>query len=743
MVIALATGAFSTLAQVVCLREVMVVLAGHELSIAVSLASWLLGVGLGALAGGRASRRSNRPEIWVAAALVLLVFGSLGSIAGIRAYRSLLDLVAGMEIPPAEIFRMCLLLITPVSVGVGLCFAPLLSWITAQRPIPRTASLIYAAEAGGAVFGGVIFTFFLAGEISSFDVIASGGGLMLLALGLASMVARSRIVGVTTGIAGLFLIVATIVGWSGRLELETDELRWRAQVALGRRVASIDTPYQHLDLAENRGQFDLYSNGSPVISFPDPWERAVGVHVAMTQAASPPRRVLLVGGGVADRIAAALAHDPGEVHYVSPDPGEIELIRPSLPDSDVAALADDRVQIHQDDGRRYVSRLPPGSFDLILVELPDPLTARGNRYFTEEFYGECRRALGQGGLLATRISGASTHLSDELIAPAASMFATLERVFAEVALWPGSEIRMYASDQPANVTDDPTLLAERWRAREHSIETMSEYRFESIFDPTMVAELRSGLSEAEPLPNTDLRPTAYFYGLVLWDERASGGDEPSPLWALRRANAWWVVVPLLLAALLRLIWPRRRDEWARSDGIWLVLTGGLTGLALEVVLLLVFQNAAGSLYSSLGLLVALFMVGLTAGTWISSRFCRDTALRRARKVALFVDLSTVAVAVTAPLIQGFEQTPLLVGIWLVAAGLCTGAIFPPAVELISHDRQAAPAAGIADAADHLGACLGALVVGVLIVPVAGLVGAALILASVKAISLAGTVRGLR
>jgi spermidine synthase len=320
-------------------------------------------------------------------------------------------------------------------------------------------------------------------------------------------------------------------------------------------------------------------------------------------------------------------------------------------------------------------------------------------------------------------------------APAAVLYRSLREVFAgHVAVWPGQVMRMYASRRAGVVTDSPEALAARWRGRrDDALGSFGARRFGSLFDPELVAEAHARLGRMAALPNRDASPVATLYGLVLWDQRARGADRVSPLWELRRIGSWWLLAPLALLAAARALWRRRASRRAR-DGLWSTATGGLAGLALEVLLLFVYQNVEGSLYAALGVLVALFMLGLALGTVASARWCAGRDAAGVRRWAAWVDAATIAVILVVP---ALATTGWLAGVGLVAVGLCTGAVFPPAVADLERHASASRAAGLADAADHLGATVGALTVGLVVLPVAGLWGAALALALLKAASLVG------
>jgi len=76
------------------------------------------------------------------------------------------------------------------------------------------------------------------------------------------------------------------------------------------------------------------------------------------------------------------------------------------------------------------------------------------------------------------------------------------------------------------------------------------------------------------------------------------------------------------------------------------------------------------------------------------------------------------------------------GVLVWTSGLLTGAVFPLAAHLVrSTGAAVAGTAGRLDWADHTGACVGALVTGVVLVPVTGLTGACYVVSALAATSL--------
>ena len=70
-----------------------------------------------------------------------------------------------------------------------------------------------------------------------------------------------------------------------------------------------------------------------------------------------------------------------------------------------------------------------------------------------------------------------------------------------------------------------------------------------------------------------------------------------------------------------------------------------------------------------------------------------------------------------------------------ASGVLGGLVFPLAAAVALREQASTErVAGAVDAADHIGACAGALVTGVVLVPVLGISGTCLVVATMKVLS---------
>jgi spermidine synthase len=174
----------------------------------------------------------------------------------------------------------------------------------------------------------------------------------------------------------------------------------------------------------------------------------------------------------------------------------------------------------------------------------------------------------------------------------------------------------------------------------------------------------------------------------------------------------------------------------------ILLTTGLCGMALEIVLIFVFQGLYGYIYAKMGLIVAAFMLGLVLGA-PSGRLMAAGKRSWAWLALAGVEVALLACALGIPKLAGLSVSPdptgralagfeILIYVAVIVVGWGVGAEFPLVNRLYCDaGGTLGTAAAITDATDHLGAAAGALLVGVVLVPVLGMAAACAVLAALK------------
>jgi spermidine synthase len=226
--------------------------------------------------------------------------------------------------------------------------------------------------------------------------------------------------------------------------------------------------------------------------------------------------------------------------------------------------------------------------------------------------------------------------------------------------------------------------------------------------------------------NTDLNPRCYFYDLVLSTVQAGLGVKELllGLQKLPPAAPW---AALALATVLAGAGVRRRPG---LGALYQVMVMGLGTMALEILVLILYQIRLGSLYRELGVLVAAFMAGMAAGSALVSRWSERHKNWPHLLAGLQGGLAVLAAALALWLKWGFSpgpegwELPAQAGYVLVlaAAGGGGGGVF--AVSAATWAKVAPDTRGQGGklyAADLLGATLGTLGVSLLVLPVWGII----------------------
>jgi spermidine synthase len=718
-------GGASLWAQVMVIRAGLVAFGGNELVVALLFGFWLVAVGLGALTGGAVvgGLRRNADLVLAAAFLVLAAVVYVDFCAA-RGLRGLVGLPAGQCPLVWQIVVGAALVTAPVAFFVGFAF-PFLSEV--RRARAAGTGEVYALEAAGSLAAALAATYVFL--VWGRDDLLAFAAVAVLLLGAFVLLRDRR---PRRYCAGLLLVwcflgqydLHVLTGWG-------DRLRWRGLVGGFRLEATAETPYGNLAVLGRQGQYQLYQDGQLSFAFPDRFAEETAAHVAAAQA---PRleRVVLAGGRLG-LVRELVKYGLDELWLVTFDPVRTDLLEPRCTEETRRALAREEVQRVAADPRAFVRGLAPASCDLIFLALPEPSSARLNRFYTVEFFREVRRALRPEGVVTFSLE-AGIHLQRDTSLYAAKCLRTLGEVFPDPVVTAGGTLRFFAAPRAGVVTTDGELLKRRFAGRGIPTSYFRDLFFteDEAFRPPMLRFTAERLAErlAEVEPDRDLRPTLFLRHLLLFAQTASSSLEGVIRWIL--ALRWWLLLPPALLPGVLVFFLRRRRMGPVVVAVW---GTGLWGMALGLVVLFTFQVASGSLYHKVGMVTGAFMCGLSFGALGGRR------VRRSRAAVLLAEGSAVLGAAATPGIAavafawGGAGAELLLYGWAALAGLVTGFEFSAAnvtlTGAVSPAGASSRVAAVTDGADHLGACIGAVVTGLVLLPSLGTAGTAAFLALMK------------
>jgi spermidine synthase len=520
-----------------------------------------------------------------------------------------------------------------------------------------------------------------------------------------------------------FLLLAAIGLMVPGFRAQTLAWRW----APHRLVASHDGPFGNTSVLETGGERAFFVNG--VHAFETGAALAGEQWVDLPLLAHPsPRRVLLVGGGPRT-VREVLGHHPESVIYVELDPVLIDAGRRYAPPELVRVLDDRRVRIVLGDARLHASRLARehGPFDAILVALGDPTTAQLNRYYTLEWFRQAAGLLADGGLLGFHLMSSGDYLSDDLRSYNACVFHTARAAGLHLDVFPGLQAVFVASRTPGatvGLSDPPGALAARLRSRGLPPDLLLAAFYDAL-DPSRRSDRRRELeAQRDVRRNRDLTPTCYYYAQVLW---ASWWRDSTRglLRSAQRLTLGHVLGLIALTAVAVGLACRLSRSPGRVAAPYALLVTGAGGMTLEVALLLGLQSLYGYVYGIVGYAVGVLMAGLAVGAWWAQRLDRvrpDAALVLTQVglilAAAATPLGLLGLQRLAPLWASTSWLPVAaISLLMGLTGLVVGATFPCALRLAKG--VAVHGATALYAIDLLGACGGALLAGLALIPLLG------------------------
>ncbi|HLF18428.1 MAG TPA: hypothetical protein VI749_05985 [Candidatus Omnitrophota bacterium] len=721
-------GVTSIISQTLLLREFVVVFYGNETTYAFVLGAWLFWVAMGSFAASflMSPIRTVRRSISLCFFLILIILPL--SVIAVRFIKNFAGLQIGEMASIVHIFWGSFILVMPLAVILGIFF----TFLCRLPDEDSTASCegignIYLWESGGAAFGGVVFGLFLLHVFTALQI-SWLVGLMNGVTGILILKKRPAISGTWMAIITLMLFLLSL-GVINRFDQLSRRQQWQGL----RVIASFDSMYGNLTLTQTENEYGLFENGLLSYSTKDELTSEENVHYALLEHPHP-QRALLVGNALGGSLREILKHPVNSVDYVELDPMVIELSQKFLPQEYLSVLKDKRVNITYIDGRLFV-KTTPKRFDVIMINLPEPHSALLNRYYSLEFFQEASRILNPDGILSLAVSSSENYLSPEAADFLRSIHSTLKSVFPDVKSIPGDTNIFLACKKSGVLTYESQKLIERLQERKIDTKFVREYYLPYKLSADRIDYIEKSLKGRGQL-NTDLKPVGYYYNLVLWTTHFTEISREilkRTQWVNLKYLLW---IPLLLF-IISFPFCRRRLSYAVTISI---IATGFSEIVFQLIIILSFQVLYGYVYYKLSFIMASFMIGLALGSFWAGGLLRKYK-SGVDKIFTTYRLTQVGICLyplLLPIVFVFFQASLaaqnqsilmatVYSVLPVVAGVIGGLQYPLANFLLSsgrspQNRQFFRAAGQLYAADTWGATLGAILTGVIFIPILGIWG---------------------
>ena len=740
------TGACAIATQMYCVRELLVVFFGNELFLGILFGCWFVGISTGSWSATRIVLHDSRRPAALTGGLILLGLLPLGAIVVARLLRAVVPVPIGGSASLAHMTVGSLLVAVPPGCVVGFLFPTVCSVLQDDgAQAGRRIAWVYIVESLGSLTAGIIVSFFL---VSAFPAMLVLGWLSALIFATASLYAlqggtldrRLRVLGwgALLLVAGDACMVAT--GTWQRLDELLRELHWQSLKNGLCRIAEVDSRYQRITLGHAEGQYSIFLNGTLWCVYPDPYRVALKSHLLLSQHPAP-EHVLILGSAQAGMLREVLLHPVRTIDCVSLDPAVDHMLRPLLVSEDRRAMDDPRVALYYQDARLFVKHAQR-MYDLVIVDVPDPSTTFLNRLYTVDFLRELRNILSPHGMVVIGLSSEQQYISTASALYNGSLYRGLSHVFPSVLVVPGERNYFFGAMHEGLLSDDPNQIAQRYRNRNILSDHFSPSLFPYLMPRERILFLQQALTTGgrSAKMNTDFYPITYFYNLLIWDAVAGGSGLPHLLLKVGEHTGKVLGVGAGAAVMCVLFLLRlSRRVFVPGATVFLIgATGGVV-MALEIVIVYLVQSLYGYVYEKIGTIVALCMVGLACGGAVARAVLQRYGKNESGVFRLMVTLSGMLLIIAA-------MTPILIEApttgsacwWLIfLLGLLGGAQFPCGCQMLAHRGwHISSVAGHMNAADHAGACCGAVVTGTALMPLFGVRITCMILCGVLVVGIA-------
>ena len=714
--------------QIVYLREFFATFYGNELSIGFVMANWLIAGSIASLALGKAADRiKSKIAAFISCQLAVSILLVL-NIFAIRSVKAFLGLEPGEAVSVLGMAASSFVIIAPVCALLAFMFVLACRMYQEARSAAANIAAVYALEAAGSLLSGLAVGLILIKLMNSMNIIAIISFLnvamgLLLALSFKKARFRKFFIAASLAIFLTMFLMRLSGGW-GALNRYSLEKQWRGyQLA-----ASANSVYGNTAVIKRPGEVSFFYNGLHLGTVPDKQAQEEAVHFAMLEHPNP-KNVLLVGGAAAGLINEVIKYPVKKIDYVELDPLVIKMAQLYLPPEYQKPLGDRRLFIKNIDARLFI-RTTKQRYDCVIMNLGDPLTAQVNRYYTFEFFEQLKDILNEGAVVSFGLSCSESYINRPLKDFLSSIYATLRAVFRDVKVMPGDTAYFLASDTEGALTYDYKILVERMKERGVSAEYMRDYYLSSRLSKEKIGYVEGSIAQARQAEiNYDFKPAAYYYGTIFQMSRFRDSLFGRMLNKASQKRLWLMIF-VVCAAIFLFAKIRRKNIFLAA-----IFLAGFSQMAFQIIILLVFQIIYGYVFYKMGIILASFMAGLGLASWLSVTLMRG--VKKDLEVFILLEAAICVYSLALPLF--FKQD--IAQAWFIIlpaiAGLIEGAQFPLANKILLQDKKAAASvAGLIYGVDLLGACLGAFLTEILLIPVLGLAKACFAAAAMNFVVLA-------
>ena len=690
MLIFIFLGIITSIFQVVGLREFTFSIAKNELSFIVAIGAWLFFGALGSLIG---KQKKIVPDAYLPFFLSLIF---IFSIASAHLAKTLLNIGYYEIVSLNFALAWGFFLIGTLSFFIGYCFARFtLIYLKECDHSDYNPSKFFIWEAIGFFIGGVIFTFIFSSYSNPFFFAFLPVFLILiLKIKLNKRVLLALIL--------LIIAIGSIFTFDPILKREFQG----ANI-----LTKKGSPYGPIFITKIPGVESLYANGSLVATSADKsWDERY-IHSSFS-ALSNAEKILLIGPYLPSLIEEVLKYKIKRLDCVDTN-SFFKNYNQKILDKDTKV----KINFITNDPRLYLKNTPV-KYDCIIMNIPAPSNLAFNRYFSLQFFQIVKSKLNKNGVFSLYIPSKRDILSPKILNFNSCILNTLGKVFSELLFLPSDTMIIVATDETPLT---PNSLVEGFTRFNVKTEYFTVHHLKDLLDPGRMHYLERMINKNIKV-NTDFFPRGFLYYSLL--EQAK--FYPNLKVDAEKTGILSIVLFISLI-VISIFLGYIKQTWRSLLNIGVI---GFSSIGLTAIIFVLFQVYCGALFWKMGILIGLFMIGLSSGVYLVDSLIG----RRLKPKNMFIYLYLawcglilsllLAVKVFNVFIYGYS----FLYIYSLLTGIFTGAVYPMVIHsVMDYGVKRENIAIFVYSSDLFGAFLGSFIVSILFIPFIGIKFSILIL----------------
>jgi len=240
--------------------------------------------------------------------------------------------------------------------------------------------------------------------------------------------------------------------------------------------------------------------------------------------------------------------------------------------------------------------------------------------------------------------------------------------------------------------------------------------------------------------NTDFKPIGYLYHAILWISFFDATRNLLPY--IDNINIG-IFILIAFAIFIITLLAQKLTMASLKFPVLISMAGtGMSQICFQVIIILAFQFIYGYMYYQIGFILTSFMIGLTLGSFLITRFMEriDDDRQLYIKTQVWLCIYPLILAIILAAVAKINQFKPGIGNMLqiafvilpVVGGFIGGFQFPLANKIwLKDSKDIGKTTGLLYGVDLLGSCAGGLITGIILIPILGILQTCVLLSVIN------------